>query len=165
MRGRILRTVGEDGEVFKAHQDEFTCVEDFFGRPVHEMSDNLNRPNVNLKRFIGSAEFRETAREEAALAWESRVMLELEMETAEEVRSPFSDGSFCWWFANWFLQRRSAEPLYSYRGLSGAVVSGPRVFRFAGKLWLYDGPGIGCSLKVIFDLNHILLTTKPTPTS
>lgn len=142
-RGTLL--IRENGTKFTDNINNYTHIEDEFGRPYAKQPKDGQFVDESAKRYLVSPEEMAEMRQKSLEAWEDRLLGYMvkgkySADTpGKAVLCPFSDGSRCSVFQEFFLRRRNATPLYKrWNSIKGEFSDGPMIFRHIdGQLWMY----------------------------
>lgn len=141
--------IREDGSTFKPDNfNDYGPVYDELGRPTSGSPGPGQFVDENLKKYLVSDEELEKMKEERLISWESKILDRMDGITLsscdisnKQVHCPFADGSRCYTFQKFFLERRNAKPLYKQYSLyknNTDLIDGPLVFLHKGQTWSYD---------------------------
>lgn len=142
-RGVLL--VRENGDEFSDCINNYTYIEDEFGRPYAKQPKEGQFVDESAKRYLVGPEKMAEMRQKSLREWEDRLFGYMEKgrfstgTPGKTVLCPFADGSDCSMFQKFFLRRRNAVPLYrQWNTFSKKFCDGPMVFHHIdGQLWMY----------------------------
>jgi len=137
----------EYGRKFFDHMDNYTHIEDWFGRPVDGKPKEGEYVDKSLKKYLVPEKEREKIRKKELEKWVQRVMDKMDGKGLSEfdkkgklIFCPFADGSHCDMAEKYFLKKLKAKPLYKTAvALYDNKESREKYFYYKGKKWLYTG--------------------------
>lgn len=131
--------MGEDGKIFTDDINNYTHIEDEFGRPISG-SYFKDKPDLSLKEYVNLTDSqKKRLKLKSCKEWEARILKE--MEESKSVRCPFADGDICPAIRDFFMKNRKAKVLFNYYdSYSKKMLPAwwEMIFTYKGQKWIYN---------------------------
>jgi hypothetical protein len=141
--GKKTSFIDEFGVKFTDDIDNWTHIEDWFGRPVSYTREKSESKFVNtaLKQYLFvSDKDREYKKQKALEEWRDRILKQLE--TEDYIQCWYSDGSKCPIFRTYFMEYVKAKPLiYTWCNIMKVFTPKGHTFKYKGRKFFI---GFGC---------------------
>jgi len=144
--GERTAFVDEDGSQFTDDINNYTHIEDEFGRPYSNPPQTGEFVDESARKYLVDDRTKAKMRRESLLKWERKILDRMEGKNLHQcdrpkksVLCPFADGSHCSLIEKFFLFRRGAKPLYrQFDSVTRKWKGHAPAFTYKGQLWMYD---------------------------
>ena len=127
------RFIDKEGNVFFDDINNYTCIEDEFGRPYSKLPGKGQCVDESADKYVNLTQGqRIRLRRKSAVGWERKILDKMAKE--DFILCPFADGSMCSYMYNYFMKRRKAKPVW----VSSSLYRAPMMFKYNNKVWIYQ---------------------------